>query len=191
MRRLRGIRVLAVLLLLALVAGCGGVHGKGTGPTMADLVVPLDGDPVTGAGGELTLDRYVSEFATVPDKERERLTMDGYVTGWLRSTLDQNFGRRVYLLRFRDPAAAKDVFGWYESYVGSGSFTVEGLKRDYFARTANYQTEDKRQALYAQVMFPAGPFVAVASVTVAAGIIPMLARDEVIKIALAESKRLP
>lgn len=191
MRWLSGVRVMCLVVAVLLAAGaCGGVHGHGTGPTLADLVVPLEGNPVSGAGGELTLERYVSEFASVPDQERARFTQNGFRGGWLRSTLDDQYGRRVYLLEFRDAAAAHDVFGWYHSFAATGLFQVE-LKREYFARVAKYQTSDKRQATYAQVMFPAGPFVAVSSVTIAAGVSPLAAQDEVSKIAVAESKRLP
>jgi hypothetical protein len=191
MWRLRGVRAICALLATLMLTGaCGGVHGQGTGPSLPDLVVPLTGNPVAGAAGELTLERYVSEFATVPDKERERFVQNGFVGGWLRSTLDDEYGRRVYLLKFRDPAAARDVYGWYQSFAATGLFEVN-LNREHFGRIANYQTNDKRQATYAQVMFAAGPFVAVASVTIAAGGSTMLAKDEVSRIAVAESKRLP
>jgi hypothetical protein len=169
---------------------CGGVHGTGTGPALADLVVPLEGKPVAGAGGALTLERYVSEFATVPEQERARFTQDGFVGGWLRSTLDDEYGRRVYLLQFRDQAAARDVYGWYQSFAATGLFQVN-LNREHFGRQATYETGDKRQATYLQVMFTAGPFVAVASVTLAAGGSILLAKDEVAKISVAESRHLP
>jgi hypothetical protein len=157
---------------------------------MSELVVPLEGNPVSGAGGQLTLERYVSEFASVPAQERTELTKAGYVSGWLNSTLDDQFGRRVYLLRFRDEQSAHEVYAWYHSFATTGTFQAN-LNREHFGRVANFQTPDKRPASYAQVMFPAGPFVAVASVTIAAGGNLDNARTEVGRIATAESSRLP
>lgn len=184
-------RAIWVFTALALVlAGCGGVHGRGTGPSTSDLVIQLDGSPVANAAGELTLDRYVSEFATVPGQERAEFTKAGFVTGWLRSTLDQQFGRRLYLLQFRDPPAAHDVFSWYRSFATSGTFTAD-LKRDYFARVMPFKTKDNRDAYSAQVMYAAGPFVITSSVTIAAGGDLNAARAEAIRIAQTESAILP
>jgi hypothetical protein len=157
---------------------------------MSDLVAPLDGSPVPGVDGELTLDRYVSQFASVPAQERAELSKAGYVSGWLRSTLDEQFGRRVYLLQFRDVQAAHDVYAWYHGFATTGTFQAN-LNREHFGRVASFQTPDKRQAYYAQVMFAAGPFVAVASVTISATGNIGNARSEVGKIAAAESSRLP
>jgi hypothetical protein len=183
------IRAICVLLLLA-AAGCGEVHGHGTGPALSDLVVPLDGNPVTGAVGELTLDTYVSKYATVPSQERAEFAKAGYVTGFLRSTLDTQYGRRVYLLKFRDAQAAHDVYAWYHSFASTGTFGAN-LDREHFGRITQYQTPDNRQAFFAQLMFPAGPFVAIASVTVAVGASLDAAQGEAIRIATEESSRLP
>jgi hypothetical protein len=182
--------ICASVVAAVLLGGCGGVHGTGTGPSMSDLVVSLDGSPVAGAGGELTLDRYVSEFASVPAQERAEFTKAGFVTGWLRSTLDQQFGRRIYLLRFRDMTAAHDVFLWYRSFVTSDTFSAN-VNREYFGRVMPFKTKDNRDAYSAQLMFPAGPFVAVSSVTVAAEGDVNAARTEAIRIAVAESRVLP
>jgi hypothetical protein len=180
-----------LLVLAALLAGCGnGVHGRGTGPAMSDLLVPLDGNPLPDASGRFDLDRYVHHYAAVPNQERAEFTRAGFVDGWLLSTLDDTFGRRLYLIRFRDPAAAREVYGWYRGFVKRATFTL-GLAREHYGHVDAYEDDQKRTGTYVQVLYPAGPFLVVISVTVASAADTERAKAEAIRIATAESTRLP
>jgi hypothetical protein len=191
MRRPSTILALVLPMLLGLLAGCGnGLHGQGTGPSMSDLLTALDGNAVPGATGEFDLDKYVSAYAASPDAERTEFGKAGFVSGWVLSTLDSTFSRRLYLIKFRDSAAARDVYGWYKGYVKDGTFSLE-LSREHYGRVATYQDGQNRTGTYAQVMYPAGPFLVVVSVTVAAAADTERAKTEASKIATAESTRLP
>jgi hypothetical protein len=190
-RRACVIPAACLLVLAALLTGCGnGVRGHGTGPAMSDLLVPLDGNAVPGASGPFDLDRYVRDYAAVPDQERAEFTGAGFVDGWLLSTLDDTFGRRLYLIRFRDPAAAREVYGWYRGFVKQPTFTID-LAREHYGRVDTYQDDQDRNGTYVQVLYPAGPFLVVISVTVATAADTAKAKAEATRIATAESTRLP
>jgi len=180
-----------LLALAALLAGCGnGIHGRGTGPSLPDLLVPLAGDQVPAMSGAFDLDRYLHDFAAVPARERPKFLSAGFVEGWLLSTTDNSYGRRLYLMQFRDHAAAREVFNWYRGFVKEGMFTLD-LPREHYGRVAPYQDALHHKGLYAQVLYPAGPFLVVVSVTVPGGTVPGIAKAEAGRVAAAESARLP
>jgi hypothetical protein len=186
----RAIRMLSCLLALAPLTGCGGVHGHGTGPSLGDLIVPLAGTAMPAMSGPFDLDRYAREFAAAPEQERPEFVRAGFVAGCVQSTTDSSFGRRLYLMRFRDRAAAHQVFDWYRSFVRSGTFSID-LRRENYGRVASYRDSRQRSGSYAQVLYPAGPLLVVVSVTVAAGTDPDRARAEAGRLAAEESARLP
>lgn len=185
-------RFARLLLLLALVAGCSGVAGQGAAiPEAGQLVTPA-GTPLPDDTRHVTLDEYVAEYAASPDKERTEFTEQGFVEGWIASSTDATYGRRAYLLRFRDVAAAGAVADWYHGFVGSNPATFPfdpALGREgAFGQVNEYQDGT---GTYAQVVFPAGPYLVVVSATVNQTVSADRARAEALTMAKAQSDVLP
>ncbi|HSV67676.1 MAG TPA: hypothetical protein VLJ59_17465 [Mycobacteriales bacterium] len=188
----RTVRAIAgSLVVVGLLAGCGEVVGHGTPPSLPDLLIPLDGQPITEATGDVNLADYLAKFATAPEPEAAEFTGQGFVGGWVVSTLDSSFSRRVFLLQFRDTAAARSVYGWYQDFLTPADRTFDtGVTRDNFGKVADYQDQQGRSGTRAQVLYPAGPFLVMVSVIVASTENDT-ARTEAQRLATAQSHRLP